>query len=196
MLIRRALGSANGQASEEGELHRSDDRFQSAFRFFLTFYHEHKLDNTSTYPGVLEALRCLRASQPDVLMAVLTNKPVRPSRAICDALDLSSFFFTNYGGDSFATKKPDPHGLLQVIQEACALRPGHDWTTPPSQAGVVMVGDSAVDVLTAKHAGVASLGCRYGLSPRSLEEAGPDMLCDSPAEWPVLLGPQAVVSSK
>ena len=54
-------------------------------------------------------------------MAVLTNKPVRPAQAICEALGLAPFFLHIYGGNSFATKKPDPEGLRALMSEAGAL---------------------------------------------------------------------------
>ena len=85
-------------------------------------------------------------------MAVLTNKPVNPSRAICDALGLSPYFFQIYGGNSFSTKKPDPEGLNALIREA-----GVD----PFET--VMIGDSEIDVLTARSSGAWALGCRFGL---------------------------------
>jgi phosphoglycolate phosphatase len=105
-------------------------------------------------------------------MAVLTNKPVRPSREICAHFKLDRFFFQNYGGNSFHTKKPDPTGLLALIHEAAA----HPHQT-------VMVGDSSVDILTAKNCGARSLGCTFGLAPHTLAAAGPDAVVDSPAEW-------------
>ena len=110
MLVRRALGDP------EGDVH--DEEFVTeALRFFLEYYKVHKLDYTYVYPGVMEALAAIRAARPETLMAVLTNKPVNPSRAICDHFGLSQYFFQNYGGNSFHTKKPDPHGLLALIAD-------------------------------------------------------------------------------
>src|SRR5208337_4958940 len=97
-----------------------------AVQFFLDYYREHKLDFTYVYEGVFEGLDELRAEYPGVAMAVLTNKPVRPSRDICEHFGLDRYFFQNYGGNSFHTKKPDPSGLLALIAEASALnRSGH-----------------------------------------------------------------------
>ena len=78
-------------------------------------------------------------------MAVLTNKPIGPSLAICEALGLSPYFFRTYGGNSFVTKKPDPEGLLALIREA--------GVTPQE---TLMIGDSDVDILTARNAGAWS----------------------------------------
>jgi phosphoglycolate phosphatase len=172
MLVRRALGDPD------------DDEFvHQALAFFLGYYHSHKLDNTYIYPGVLDALRTLQTAWPaPPAMAILTNKPVRASRDICDALGLSEFFFNIYGGNSFHTKKPDPHGLNALIKEAAVL-----------PAETLMIGDSDVDVLTARNAGAWSLGCTFGLAPHTLESAPPDILVDAPSEWPLALGfPQPI----
>jgi phosphoglycolate phosphatase len=148
-----------------------------ALDWFIAYYKIHKLDFTYVYPGVLEALTAIRSRHPDLPMAVLTNKPVYPSRAICKALGLEPFFFANYGGNSFATKKPDPEGLLKLMADAGA--------TP---AETVMIGDSHVDVETARNAGTRFLGCTFGLSPESLAAASPEATVDHASEWPEALG--------
>ena len=73
---------------------------------------------------------------PARAMAVLTNKPVRPAQAICEALGLARYFLNIYGGNSFNTKKPDPEGLLALMSEAGARagRDGHDWRQPGGRA--------------------------------------------------------------
>ena len=163
MLVRRALGDPD----DEGY-------FDAGLTFFLDYYRVHKLDYTHAYPGVLESLEALRRDADGGMrkMAVLTNKPVNPSRAICEALGLSPYFFRIYGGNSFSTKKPDPEGLNALIREA-----GVD----PFET--VMIGDSEIDVLTARSAGAWALGCRFGLAPETLDAAEPDCLVDSPADW-------------
>jgi phosphoglycolate phosphatase len=176
MLVRRALGDP------EGDVH--DEEFvDEALRFFLDYYKVHKLDYTYVYPGVMEALAAIRAARPETLMAVLTNKPVNPSRAICDHFGLSRYFFQNYGGNSFHTKKPDPHGLLALIAEASAI---NGSAIAPEET--LMIGDSHIDVLTARAAGARSVGCMFGLAPHSLEAARPDFLVDSPLEWTQVVG--------
>src|SRR5271170_2023168 len=130
MLVRRALSSGNGT--------QIDDAFLAqAYEFFLGYYREHKLDFTYAYPGVIDALNALGQLPVGVrrTMAVLTNKPVRPARAICEALGLAPFFMSIYGGNSFPSKKPDPEGILALIAEA--------GVTP---AETIMIGDSEVDV--------------------------------------------------
>ena len=167
LLVRRALGDPSDGAF-----------FEAALAYFLDYYREHKLDSTYVYPGVFEALDRLRieAAGAPRRMAVLTNKPIVPSQAICDALGLSPYFFRIYGGNSFATKKPDPEGLETLIREAGAA---------PEET--LMIGDTNVDILTARNAGAWSIGCSYGLAPHTLEDAEPDCIVDSALDWPVAL---------
>jgi len=166
MLVRRALGDP------EGDIH-DEEYVEEAVTYFLDYYREHKLDFTYVYAGVVEALDEIRWMMPDAPMAVLTNKPARPSRDICAHFGLDRYFFQNYGGNSFHTKKPDPTGLLALMAEAGGVRP----------EDTVMVGDSAVDVLTAKNCGARSVGCLFGLAPHTLDAAGPDATVMSPLEW-------------
>jgi phosphoglycolate phosphatase len=150
----------------------------SALAYFLDYYREHKLDQTYVYPGVFASLDSLRLEPGGAArsMAVLTNKPIGPSQAICDALGLSPYFFRIYGGNSFATKKPDPEGLLALLQEAGV-----------SAQETLLIGDSDVDIRTARNAGVWSMGCSYGLAPHTLVADPPDCLVESPADWPLAL---------
>src|SRR5215471_15834561 len=105
VLIRRALGA---EASEQ--------QVQEALEFFLEYYREHYLDYTTLYPGVREALDRLRDAGKH--MAVLTNKPVRISKAIIDGLGVGPHFFQVYGGNSFDFKKPHPIGIETLMKEA------------------------------------------------------------------------------
>jgi phosphoglycolate phosphatase len=169
-LVRRALAHEHLIADEADP---NDDVFiNEALDWFIAYYKVHKLDYTYVYPGVLESLEAIRRAHPRLPMAVLTNKPVNPSRAICRHFGMDRFFFANYGGNSFQTKKPDPEGLLKLIAEA-EVRPRE----------TVMIGDSHVDVETARNGGAAAVGCVYGLSPESLRAARPDVLVESAADW-------------
>jgi phosphoglycolate phosphatase len=168
MLVRRALGDPEDERQVEDGLER-----------FLVCYRAHMLDHTYVYDGVFAALEALR-QRPDGTprkFAVLTNKPVNPARKICDALGLGEHFFQIYGGNSFATKKPDPEGLKALMHEA-GVRPNE----------TVMVGDSVVDVLTARNAGTSVIGCRFGLSSHTLETVFSDCMVDAPSEWIMALG--------
>ncbi|MGD0912115.1 MAG: HAD-IA family hydrolase [Terracidiphilus sp.] len=173
MLVRRGLFGPDATEVDEGFLER-------AYAFFLDYYREHKLDFTYVYGGVLEALTALRTG-PDGSarsMSVLTNKPVRPAQAICEALGLAPFFKNVYGGNSFAMKKPDPMGMRALMDEAGAQ---------PEET--VLIGDSEVDVATARNAGTWVIGCTFGLSPQGLAANPPDVLVDTPQEWMAALDP-------
>jgi phosphoglycolate phosphatase len=183
MLVRRALGDPGDVDAANASA--GDALFHRAFELFLEHYREHKLDNTRCYDGVLDSLRAIRGRNPQLPMAVLTNKPVHPSRQICEALELAPFFFQNYGGNSFTTKKPDPEGLLTLMREADELLKKGDAGAPPLQpAEVVMIGDSDVDVLTARRVGARAVGCMFGLAPHSLSAVPPDLLVHHASEWP------------
>jgi phosphoglycolate phosphatase len=104
-------------------------------------------------------------------MAVLSNKPVVPSRAILEALGLAEFFVHVYGGNSFSTKKPDPKGAQTILRE-----------TRTSPQDTLMVGDSSVDVITGRNADLWTCGVTYGFAPHTLCEAPPDLTVDSPRE--------------
>jgi phosphoglycolate phosphatase len=161
MLIRRALGDPAHATF-----------LQEALNYFLLHYREHKLDTTLPYAGIPDALKSVDTFDGTRRqMAVLTNKPVRASREILSGLGLSQHFFQTYGGNSFETKKPDPLGAQTLMREAGA---------EPEET--VMVGDSEVDVLTARNANLWSVGVTYGFAPHTLERTHPDILVDTPEE--------------
>lgn len=152
MLVRRALGES-----------ATEPQVEEALEFFLEFYREHDLDHTVLYPGVRESLDRLR--EAGVQMAVLTNKPVRMSRHIVEGLGVGGHFFRVYGGNSFDHKKPHPVGIETLMNEAGV---GRDAT--------LMVGDSSVDVRTARNAGIACCGVTYGFQPETLADPAPEIV--------------------
>jgi len=184
-LVQRAL-LGDGGAGDEAF-------FRSALEYFLGYYRLHKLDHTTVYDGIPETLAALgagslpagadksvrptQAIRPRRVMAVLSNKPVNPSRAIVEALGMGDFFVRIYGGNSFATKKPDPLGVRTLLEE-----------TGVAADEALMIGDSSVDVLTGRNAGLWTCGVTYGFAPRSLEEVAPDVLVDGARELGELLG--------
>jgi phosphoglycolate phosphatase len=175
ILIQRALG---GEAVDEAIV-------RQGLQFFLSYYREHKLDHTTVYAGIPESLSKIQNSTrpgsngdphkqtPGTFrrMAVLSNKPVIPSRAIVEALGLGPFFIQIYGGNSFATKKPEPEGARKLLEEN-AVKPEE----------TVIVGDSHVDVETGRNAGLWTVGVNYGFAPHTLQASPPDVLVDSPQE--------------
>lgn len=160
-LVRRALGDAV-----------TDSECEKGHAYFLSYYREHMLDNTVTYPGVREALDQLK----EKAMAVLTNKPVRFSEQILKGLGLSHYFRFVYGGNSFEMKKPDPMGVEAILRDLAA---------PATDA--MMVGDSDVDIRTARNAGIWACGVSYGLGAEGLRAHPPDLMLDNLAELPAHL---------
>jgi len=159
VLIQRAMGPE-----------ATDDEVRGALEFFLDYYRHHALDHTVLYPGVLESLHRLHLAGAQ--LAVLTNKPVRISHRIMEGLGVSHLFFQIYGGNSFEHKKPHRIGIDTLRSEVKA---------PPEDTW--MVGDSYVDVQTARNAGVASCGVKYGFQPETFREFPPDVLVDRLEEF-------------
>jgi phosphoglycolate phosphatase len=164
VLVRRALG--------EGV---TDAQADEGLAYFLSYYRAHMLDNTVAYPGVCEGLELLK----DNSLAVLTNKPVNFSRAILDGLGLSRYFRFIYGGNSFEKKKPNPMGVEVLLR---------DLAVAPYEA--MLVGDSEVDVQTARNSGIWACGVSYGLGTKGLRMHPPDIMLDSLTELPAYLDGQ------
>jgi len=154
LLVSRALGST----AKEEELRR-------ALQFFLAYYEEHKMDSTCAYPGIPEALAEL--SRKKVPMAVLTNKPVKISVRILGSLGLASYFRVIYGGNSFETKKPDPLGANKILSQ---------FGAPPRET--MIVGDSEVDVQTARNAGTIAVAVNYGFGVHDRAQHPADIYLD------------------
>jgi phosphoglycolate phosphatase len=154
ILMKRAMGP---EADE--------DEVRAALEFFLDYYRRHAVEYTELYPGVRESLDRLHAA--GVPMGVLTNKPVRISKAILEHFGLGPMMIAIYGGNSFEHKKPHRIGIDTLRADAGAS-PAETW----------MVGDSYVDVQTARNAGVSSCGVTYGFQPETFREFPPDVTVD------------------
>jgi len=161
MLIRRALAERASEAN-----------VQTGLQMFLSYYRAHMLDSTVLYPGVHETLDRLR----DCKLAVLTNKPVHFSCAMLDGLGIYNHFASVYGGNSFDRKKPDPVGIYQILSDTKGQRE-RTW----------MIGDSAVDVLTGRNAGITTCGVTYGYATETFKDAPPDYLIDAFSELEELI---------
>ena len=165
-LVRRALGDP-----------KDEKLLQEGLDHFLAYYRIHKLDHTHAYDGIKEMLTAVRDRNGiRRQMAVLTNKPVNPSRAIVEALGLAQFFTHVYGGNSFATKKPDPEGAQTILNE-----------TKSTPEATLIVGDSSIDIITGRNAGLWTCGVTYGFAPHTLRDASPDVTLDKPHELAELL---------
>jgi phosphoglycolate phosphatase len=162
VLVERALGLKDVTHAE----------VESGLAYFLSYYRSHMLDNTVAYPGVREGLALLE----NYPMAVLTNKPVNFSRAILDGLGLSRYFDFVYGGNSVEKKKPHPIGVETLLRELASQ---------PQEA--MIIGDSEIDIQTARNSGIWACGVTYGLGTESLKQFPPDLMLDSLTELPAHL---------
>ena len=164
-LVRRALVAASLDPDTPGALER-----------FLGHYDPHLLDNTRPYPGTLETLERIAGMLP---MAVLTNKPSHATELMLRGLGMRVYFRDVVGGDTARGRKPDPAGLRHLASEA-AVDP----------ARVLMVGDSPVDLATARNAGAQICLVRYGFGYRFSpgDFRGDERFIDHPADLLALLG--------
>ncbi len=132
-------------------------------QIFLEHYEAHCLERTHLYGGVDEVTAALARSGKT--LAVLTNKPTSMSVKILEGLGIAGRFARIDGGDRFPEKKPDPAGLREVMADLGAL-----------PARTLIVGDSAVDIATARAAGIASAGVLWGFKPEEFRLEPPDYL--------------------
>ena len=164
LLVSRALGS-----------NAREDDLRRALQFFLAYYEEHKLDTTCAYPGVADSLAEL--SRKKVPMAVLTNKPVKISVRILEALGLATYFRAIYGGNSFEWKKPDPRGANTIVREFGA-----------SPRETMLIGDSEVDVQTARNARMIAVAVNYGFGVHDRTQHPADLYLEKLADLVPLVG--------
>src|SRR5260370_34541905 len=160
------VGQALGNGATEAERER-------ALKFFLAYYEDHKMDSTCTYPGVPEALEKLAAFP----MAILTNKPVRISVRILEGLGLAKYFPAVYGRNRFVTKNPDPLNTPTILR--------HLGATP---AETMLIGDSEVDVQTARNAGTLAAAVNYGFGTHDRAAHPADIYLNSLSDLVPLLG--------
>lgn len=141
-LIRRGL-AATGVAD--------DALVAQAYPTFMAYYGDHLSDLTRPYPGVELALD--RLAEMGVALAVCTNKPEAPARALINALGWERRFAAIVGGDTLKVLKPDPAPLHLAIEQA-------------GGGAAVLIGDTIIDVETAKAAGIPSVAVSFGYADR------------------------------
>jgi len=168
VLVRRALTAAALDPDRPG-------RTGGMLERFLAHYDPHLLDHTVPYPGMVETLNWIAGRLP---MAVLTNKPARATEVMLAGLGLRSHFRDVIGGDTAFGRKPDPAGLAHLAAGA--------GVAPPR---VLLVGDSPVDLATARNAGTQICLARYGFGYRFGPDdfRGEELFIDSPADLMDLL---------
>jgi phosphoglycolate phosphatase len=159
LLIRRALAAADLDPATPGALDA-----------FLRLYDERLLRHTRPYPGMLDVVRTLHATRR---IAVLTNKPSAATGRILRELGFEPLVSGAIGGDTPLGRKPDPAGLRQLM--SAANTPGEE---------TLLVGDSVIDLETARRAGTAVCLARYGFGYRFTGDAlsGNESIIDAPGE--------------
>ena len=164
LLVRRALTAAGLEPDVESALPR-----------FLEIYDDRLLLHTQLYPGTREMLDAVQAG---ARLAVLTNKPQHHTERVLHGLHVDGYFSDVVGGDTAHGRKPDPAGLRYLIAQA----DGAVSTT-------TMIGDSAIDLRTARAAGVRVCLVRYGFgfSSAAGELAGDELIAANPTELPELI---------
>jgi phosphoglycolate phosphatase len=159
VLVRRALTASGLDPQTPGALDR-----------FLVHYNAHLLDHTRPYPGMVETLQTLAARMP---LAVLTNKPADATNRVLEGLGLNRYFRATIGGDTPFGRKPLPAGLRHLAH-----------VTDAPVASVLLVGDSAVDLATARNAETPICLARYGFGYRFAAEdfRGDETFIDAPSD--------------
>ena len=164
VLVRRALHASGLNPESPGALSR-----------FLELYDERLIAHTRPYDGMRETLDALNEKYG---LAVLTNKPARATLIILEQLQLSGYFQEVVGGDSPFGRKPDPAGLLHIVR-----------TRGSSPSSTVLVGDSPIDLETARRAETRICLARYGFGFRFKESdfRGTELFIDRPTDLPGVL---------
>jgi len=158
-LLVQALAHVRGQGVEE--VRAAADLPQIA-AVFDTHYQRRCGTRSHLYPYVREVLQTLRGR--GVRLAVVTNKEGRYTKTVLATHDLEPLFDRVVSGDTLPTKKPDPAGI-----RSCLLQ----FEVDATQA--LFVGDSSIDVATARNAGVPVWALPYGYNMgQPIEACGPD----------------------
>lgn len=155
---------------------RTDEYAMAARADFLDFYTANIDRHTRPYDGIYEVLRTLQ--DEGWSLAVASNKFDEGTQKLVRSIFPDIHFSAIYGNKEGFPLKPDA-ALLDLIIKECDADVATTW----------MIGDSGVDIQTAKNAGVRSIGCSWGFRPRTeLEEYGADIIVDAPSEILQILG--------
>lgn len=151
-LILKAF-AATGPALAEADL-------PPHFEYFLSYYRANIAAKSRPFPGVEETLKTLHGR---ARLAVLTNKPQDLADLLLHQLKLERYFHAIHGMGRLSVAKPDPRVFHQVVDELGG-----------TEGGVIMIGDSATDVATARAAGAPVILVDYGYTPTPAHELGAD----------------------
>jgi phosphoglycolate phosphatase len=133
------------------------------FADFIAYYAAHIADRSQPFPGLDAALD--RLAERGCRFAVCTNKLEGLSRLLLEALGLTRRFAAICGQDTFGMQKPDPEILRRTIQAAGG-----------TLQRAVMVGDSGIDIATARAAGVPIVAVDFGYSEAPIRDLHSDRL--------------------
>ncbi len=134
------------------ELSKDAQRFDEVFKLFSKHYEQHILDHTQFYPGVLSILQNLQ----DKIRAIMSNKRERFCKMIIQGLNANEHFNEIVGGDRIE-KKPSPKALIHLLNQ---------FQIKPQRA--IMIGDSPVDIIAGREAGMHTVGILQGFSSQNL----------------------------
>ena len=147
---------------------RKDDT-EKLLEIFSEYYGKHFLDKTRLYDGMKKCLEVL--TENGVILAVATNKPQDFAVQIVKKLLPEYKFVKVLGGCAERRKKPDTEIIEEIVSEY------------PEEKDIYMIGDSNVDIQTAKNAGISSIGCVWGFRGREeLTGAGADFIAETPED--------------
>lgn len=150
--------------------HRDDRTVDRLLTDFRAYYDEHLCDTTLPYPGIPELLGALTARS--VNMAVASNKYEEATRRLIEHFFGDISFAAVCGSVDGVPRKPDPSIVFRILGEC-----------PTPKAETLYVGDSAVDIETARRACIESVGVSWGFrSVRELTAAYADHIIQSPDE--------------
>ncbi|MEA4912654.1 MAG: HAD-IA family hydrolase [Oscillospiraceae bacterium] len=178
---RRMVGSGADTLCERALPDGAKGDAPALLKLYKACYIEHCTERTRPYAGIPEALRALLRA--DCALAVITNKPHEQLLRIWDAHFKEFPFAALVGQQPGVPKKPQPDSLLTLMDQL-----GH------TKAQTVYIGDSDVDMLFARAAGVAGVGAAWGFRGRGeLERAGASYIADDPAGMArCILAPAAI----
>lgn len=146
----------------------SDDKLQEAYALFKEKYNEIKMDHAKPYPGIKDALDSLK--EKDILLGVVTNKPNEAAQGMVAQFFGEGYFDVVVGATDELPKKPDPTTLKMALKKlGCKVTEG------------IYFGDSNVDMITGRNAGIETVGCSWGFrSFGELFAENPSVIIDEP----------------
>jgi phosphoglycolate phosphatase len=153
---------------------RTSAEINTLLERFIDYYTANIAVESRPFPQLTETLD--RAAAAGARLAVCTNKREKLSRLLLSALGLADRFGAIAGADTFSVRKPDPDHLTGTI----ALAGGE-----PQRS--IFVGDSEIDILTARAAGVPIVGVSFGYSELPIHQFNPDIVIDHYAEFDAAL---------